>query len=261
MTNAPHDAVDGPVEPVFTALADGHRRQVLAVLDDRSGTATISELVQGLVSRRTETTPAVPSPHEPPSAPSPHEHRSIRTLLHHVHVPMLAEAGLVERTEEGVTLVETAVGRPVASLVEAPVAPSSLDEAFEVLAHRDRRAAIATLRRADQPLSVADVAEGVHKHSPDDRSTRELAISLAHVHLPKLDEVNVVEYVRSEGNTIEYARPEGHVSFDGLSLAYQVVLECVTGHLAQPPDRSDESASSDDETGVPEHRLLELSLT
>lgn len=242
MTHASHDAVDGPVEPVFTALADDHRREVLAVLDDRSGTATIPELAQVLVSRRTATTPA---------APSPHEHRSARTLLHHVHVPMLAEAGLVERTEEGVTLVETAVGGRVASLREVPVAPASLDEAFEVLAHRDRRAAIATLRRASQPLAVADVAEGVHRRSSDDRSTRELAISLDHVHLPKLDEVNVVEY----------ARPEGQVSFDGLPLACRVVLECTTGQLAAHPDRPDESTSWDDETGVPEHRLLELSLS
>lgn len=242
MTPSPHGATNEPVEPVFVALADGHRRQVLAVLNERSGTATISELAQVLVSRQTARTPA---------APSPNEHRSIRTSLHHVHVPMLAEVGLVDRTGDEITLVETLVGRRAASLLDAPVAESSLDEAFEVLAHRDRRAAIATLRGTGEPLAVPAVAEGVRERSHDDRPTRKLAVSLAHVHLPKLDDVNVVEYARSESQVV----------FDGLSLACREVLARMTGHLAGRPEHPDESANQDDQSGLAEEQLLELPLT
>lgn len=237
----PH-AEEGPVEPVFTALADGRRRQLLATLDERSGSTTIPELARALPSRGTATTPATPSPRE---------HRSIRTSLHHVHVPKLVEAGLLERTGDEVVLAETAIGRRAARLVDAPVAEQSLDEAFEVLAHRDRRAAVATLRKAGEPLAVTEVAAGVHERSSADRSTQALAVSLGHLHLPKLD----------EGDVIDYDRSEEEVAFDGFPLACQEVLECMTGRLARRRGRRDEPSGPDDRSGVAERRLLELPRT
>lgn len=208
------------VESVFVALGNERRRHVLAALDDRATPATLPDLARFVAARE--------SGHDPTGVPAA-RYRSVRVTLWHVHLPKLAEAGLVERHEGGVSLVDTPVAEQAADLTEAPFAESSLDAAFEALANRRRRRAVAALQQAGGSASLSDLAEAVDESGT---SSRETAVSLAHVHLPKLAEAGIVTHDREERR----------VRFDGLPWPCERVLEA----LETADGQATESGRGDD---------------
>lgn len=67
----------------FQSLADSRRRLVLSyLLDADGGSATVDELVDGVVEAETH-------------SPSP-DRQSVEVTLDHSHLPLLAEKGLIE---------------------------------------------------------------------------------------------------------------------------------------------------------------------
>lgn len=88
------------------AVADERCRRVLRRVDVAGGSLTLSDLVDEIVATGTGTTPLATDP----------DHVALR--LHHVHLPKLAEAGLVEYdpAEENVAL--TGAGERWCSAVE-----------------------------------------------------------------------------------------------------------------------------------------------
>jgi hypothetical protein len=77
---------------------------------------------------------------------------------------------------------------------------SYTDDLFDSLSSARRRAVITALDDARTPVSLSELAESittdetesVGERSPD--SVRSVTTSLHHVHLPKLDAADVVEY-------------------------------------------------------------------
>lgn len=71
-----------------------------------------------------------------------------------------------------------------------------LDDVFEVLADRKRRHLIRYLLQCDPPVSITEIADALQTRdkvgSVDER--RKLRVSLHHIHLPKLDEIDIVDY-------------------------------------------------------------------
>lgn len=73
------------LDATLELLANRDRRAILSYLMDApDGTATVNELVEHLLDRKTERTGERPGP----------DH--VATTLHHVHVPKLADAGVVD---------------------------------------------------------------------------------------------------------------------------------------------------------------------
>jgi len=86
---------------------------------------------------------------------------------------------------------------------------------FDALAHRYRRFALAALSSRDEPMALADLAVDVAKRETGDTGewvskerAREIEISLYHVHVPKLEDVGLVEYDRDR-NTVAARRETG----------------------------------------------------
>jgi len=69
-----------------------------------------------------------------------------------------------------------------------------VDAIFDVLSDARRRRLIRALRTREEAQSVPTLAESVATREPGDPDPERLAISLRHVHLPKLDATGVVEY-------------------------------------------------------------------
>jgi len=90
------------------ALNDPNRRLVLHAVHDASGTVDVAELVTRLVAFRHSSLPG------DDAAPA-----DIRTRLHHVHLPKLGAAGLVEYDEDAATVEEPATDDDVLGPVEA----------------------------------------------------------------------------------------------------------------------------------------------
>jgi len=73
------------------------------------------------------------------------------------------------------------------------------DAVFEVLADARRRRIIDILRTHDgDATSVAVLAEALASREPDDPEPSQLAVSLRHVHLPKLEATGVVEFAADQ---------------------------------------------------------------
>lgn len=218
MSREPNGSTSG-VESVFVALADERRRHVLATLDGRNTPATVPDLARFVVARETG--------HDPTGVPAA-GYRAVRVTLWHVHLPKLAEAGLVEHHDGGVSMADAAVARRASDLTGTAFSESSLDAAFEALATRRRRRAVAALQRADGWQSLPELAEAVSDGDESGASAREIAVSLVHVHLPKLAEAGIVTHDRDAGE----------VRFDGLPRPCERVLEALGEATA------DESAAS-----------------
>ena len=75
----------------------------------------------------------------------------------------------------------------------------SLDQAFSLLASDERRALLTSLLEANRGMFVEELVDSVatRMDSADEESDQQaLAISLHHVHLPKLAEADVIEWDR-----------------------------------------------------------------
>lgn len=91
------------------------------------------------------------------------------------------------------------------------------DDLFDVLSDRRRRRIIGTVLRRDIQAPVDDVVEKVVDHELNGHDDREelrsqVVVSLQHVHLPKLDEVGLIDYdpnheTVSETDTTAVAEP------------------------------------------------------
>ena len=100
----------------------------------------------------------------------------------------------------------------------------SRDATFELLASGHRRAVLRRLDDGEEPVPVPELVAAVVtqeasvEFTPDEHE--QVAVSLEHVHLPKLDDAGVIEYDVDAGTV---HRREGH--------------ELLFEHLYLPDDR------------------------
>lgn len=78
-----------------------------------------------------------------------------------------------------------------------PADEPSTDVAFSVLADEHRRLAVEALFGREEPIALSDLAAAVADRDSEEssgRSEREITTALHHVHLPKLDDADLVDY-------------------------------------------------------------------
>ena len=82
-----------------------------------------------------------------------------------------------------------------------PVEDTSLDEILELISHHRRRAILDLLLTYDRPVTIDDLRNEVAKKEQDTETTeisseqvKQVHMSLCHVHIPKLEEKEVVNY-------------------------------------------------------------------
>ena len=86
-------------------------------------------------------------------------------------------------------------------MAENPAArdqPCAHDELFEALADSRRRAALDVVSDADPPVTLSDLAESVAARLAGSDRER-VHVSLAHAHVPKLDEYGILDYDAEDG--------------------------------------------------------------
>lgn len=146
---------------------------------------------------------------------------AIHAALHHVHLPKLEEAGLVERTAGGnVAAVDPAIvdRHGFSEMIgrDDPGREAGVDRLFDVLSSPFRRTLLVSLfeRGGDAfPLSVTAIAETLRGdgHADDPGSATDgrwddLVVSLHHVHLPGLSEAGFLAYDADE-RVVRLERP------------------------------------------------------
>ena len=189
------------VNHLFDALTDGTRRQIVRFLRERSGSVSEATLAEGLAGE---------SDDQHADDDSASTVRQLRVELRHVHLPKLAESGLViwDDQSDSVTLSQ----HPAYDTTGLPdlLTAGEHDSLPSALADEQRRAVLAIVESESGPAHRADLARELAAReagtTPTQTAVDDAAVSLHHRHLPKLEEAGLIEYDANDG-TIVYAGP------------------------------------------------------
>lgn len=195
----------GSRNPVFEGIAAPRRREILGVLLDSDRPVTEQELATHLAtsSRRPSRTDL-----------SPTEVQAIRSDVGGLHLPKLEEAGLVDWNRDEAT-VETsthpALDDPRLELL-LDAEGDGLDEVLSRLANERQRILLTVLRGERGPMSEEELGlELVRRErgatDPDSRAVDVATASLSYAHLPKLADVDLVDYDPEAGRVTYRAHP------------------------------------------------------
>ncbi|MCU4742179.1 DUF7344 domain-containing protein [Natronoglomus mannanivorans] len=197
-------------DTLFRCLANGHQRYLLGYVHERSSS--------GVAKSDLATWHAATIHEKALIEVTDSEHERARTELHHKHLPMLEEAGLIECDEQGSVTTTDHPAFEDSSIVDAvtdseTVHDESLDALFDALADSRRRTVLSVLGQQYHPISLETLARDVaaresntpERDVPQDHVQRVL-VRLTHVHLPLLGDTGLVDY-DTEANLVSY---EGH---------------------------------------------------
>lgn len=186
---------------LYSVLSAEPRRDALAVLLREGPELTESRLATAVAARGAGTSVA-----DVPAG----ERREARVSCRHVHLQKLAEAGLIEwdREDGAIRLTrEDSLRRSDLEPVLSGRTETGAEETsttFALLANERRRVALTVLERVG-PQDLGSLATRVLAREQVGRvteaRTERVAVSLKHVHLPRLVEAGVVE---ADGEQVGY---------------------------------------------------------
>lgn len=193
-----------PPDRVFQALAASSRREILAILLDRSTPASeqdIAARVRAINQSETQ---------KPATAGADSTH----TELIHTHLPLLEDAGLIQWDHDDTTVDSAphpAFDDPrFRLLLEAEA--DGLDVALSNLAIDRRRIVLTTLRDAPGSVTRKDLARELLRADDLGRGSCSNAVDnelvlLCHFHLPALSDADLIEYDRETARATYTGHP------------------------------------------------------
>lgn len=199
---------DDPLSPVFESLSTARRRRILGVVLSRSPAAVSESDLAAIVAAGSLGKGVVDLERA--------EYERAVTQLRHVHLPLLADAGLIERDGSDVLAANHAAYRDegVRAALETRVEEdegAGHDDVFGALSNRRRRTTLAVLADLDRPVSVETLARAVAVRAFDcgerevtDAELERVHVSLVHDHLPALEDADLIG---RENDRVAY---EGH---------------------------------------------------
>lgn len=201
-----------PTATALHVLADPRRRYLLAALLDREDTSpTAAPSPNAGLPLADVATEVAAAEHCSPIVPD-ELCREIRISLHHVHVPLLVDVGVLDRSTGGDATTVALADHPVLAadwvgtlLAEPtgetfPAPESTLDRTLEVLRDPRRRTVCTVLANRRGSVPVDDLAAAVVAQEAGDgasladgtESARSVATALVHEHLPALADAGLV---------------------------------------------------------------------
>lgn len=196
-------------------LSNGRRRRLVAHLHSRDGPVSLSDAID----------------HVAESEGDDGRRTAVTTEFHHVHLPKLADASVVQYDREADVLESGANADRAVRLLESvmdefsansrdgprsnPLAEAcSTDVVFRLLADRTRRILFSLLGGNDEQVHLNDLAERiaawkgdkpVAEVTADERESTK--IELHHKHLPKLADAGVLDYDRETKTLPDRGQP------------------------------------------------------
>lgn len=196
----------GSLNILFSCLANAERRQLLGHIYDQTPAAvTRDALATALVASKQKLRP---------EQVVVEDHQQAVTAIDHVHLPKLDAAGLIQQSNHRNTITRTdhpAYQDPgvLAVLTDDVVVESaSLDALFRAFAHGRRRTILDILSHQYHPIRLLTVARdlALRQQATSQEEVEQILSSLQHIHLPILQEAELIEYDMDE-KTVNY---EGH---------------------------------------------------
>lgn len=173
----------------FGVLTDETRRRVLEILDGSPAAVSEQDLAERL---------AVRAGSSESGAETSDVAASLRVRLYHVHLPKLADHGIVDWDREEETVAAT--DHPVydAAELDEPVETGDHESVVSPRAADRRLDVLSVVESADGPVTREDIANKLASREadgqPETTRVEELTINLHHRHLPKLSADGLVDY-------------------------------------------------------------------
>lgn len=197
-----HDREDSPQNSTIRAIAVQARRETLKPILERG---PVSE--ESLAEYRAAVEHGTHSPDDT-------QIQSAHLQLVHLHLPVLADAGLIDWDTESSTVDTTAhpalTDARFRSLLRLDSA--GVDDVLDALSHEYRRIVLAALWAEEAVMSVPTLARKI-AHCRDQAdpmeadSIDEIAVVLQHSHLPKLAGSDLLEYDRQASRVTYTGHP------------------------------------------------------
>lgn len=207
MTHREAETATPRYNPIFRALADERRREILSILRDRASSVDVEELAVQLVAAEREK-----SLFDVTEA----EVEELHASLWHVQLPVLEDTDLVDWDDEAETVTTTnhpaLEDQKIAAMLvtDAP----DWDDVLDCLTDKHRRIMLTSLYRTEGSMDKIELATEVAEKIRDDGNTQvedeDVLCDIHHVHLPKLDAADLITYDVDE-ESITY---EGHPDLD-----------------------------------------------
>lgn len=173
------------------ALSSEHCRQIIRILRGRNEAITEGDLADRLATAQDSTSDG-----------------SLRIRLHHLHLPKLADMGLVEWDDAAQEVAPTE--HSVYDALDDSEPDDDRDSIAPVLADDRRRTIVAIVYAENSPVTRAELAHELASleaaGEPAASRVETVTLQLHHRHLPKLAEAGLLEYDRADG-TITYEGP------------------------------------------------------
>jgi len=188
---------------VFGALANARRRTILDLLRQRDQVAVDNLAVTLVAAEENRSTQEVTAD----------ELSETRLALEHIHLPRLADANLVQWTDDTVAATQhPALEDQKIEAILAVDAPD-WDDVLDCLADRRRRIVLATLaseERMEHIELATEVTRRLQSDHDEETTVEPVLQSLHHHHLPMLDDAGLVTY-DIDRRQVTY---EGHSQLD-----------------------------------------------
>ncbi|OIB55891.1 DUF7344 domain-containing protein [Natrialba sp. SSL1] len=239
---------DDPLAALFSALAREPRRHLLGVLyEHNAASLSLTACATRIASREAGV-----------SRPTVSEDAVQRTLvsLHHVHLPVLADAGLIEYdiadadADNDISLTSHRAYRDAAliDVIESPetARDSSLDALFDALSDPRRRRTLACLNHSFQAIHLETLARDVatkelvdaeaeaEAQAQTDADTDTVLKHLRHTHVPSLSAAELIDFDPESGTAAYNGHPNLCVSW-----LHSVLNQDLRTHLSTDASAAD----------------------
>lgn len=225
---------------VLESMTDETRREAVAVLRERTSPIPVEQLAAAVVAARRDTSV---------DGVEADERTTVAVDLAHVHLPALADAGLVEWSPDDGVVVATDHPAYDDELLQGIISVEADDWEAVVarLADARRRRIVSILEEGDGTIGRRALARRVAAREIGDRpsgvaesTVDAVETSLYHVHIPTLRRVGLVE---SDGETVNYA---GHPDLESAWLSIDLDDTVGTDDSGSSPRDVDGTQTSED---------------
>lgn len=209
----------------YELLSAQKRRTVLEILSNQSGPIAVVDLATQVAAAETD---------QPLMNVTRKETEEVQTTLRHVHLPKLAEAGLVTESDGSVTATQlTDLQNPRIESILTTEA-HDWDAVLDCLANDRQRIVLRVLSEHGEPMDrsvlATEVAETIQSEDQRHVSTEEIEVGLHHQYLPKLVEAGLVRCDRIEGAVMYQGHPSLPEEFlhTGITHTPEAILSAAT---------------------------------
>lgn len=172
---------------LLNSLANDRRRRILGHLYQSDHGIHIEDLARALAAEAVESSDSTSDGSE----------QRVPLELYHEDLPELDAAGLIEHTDQRVTIArEDVFDHPgVRPFIQDPDQVTDDEVAvLSTLADARRRTAYSALADCGDTLERSDLARRIADREDEDVSVGDVTLSLHHVHLPALEEAGIADY-------------------------------------------------------------------